>query len=112
MAHGVAKIHILHTPAMAFKLMHHYPMKILVVHGIVRAKCGSIIVIDDTVVGMGRIVCAEVCNEHKNFAPKFYVERFEYIKSVAARQTAHNPIDIGIVVLANTKLKVGIDAAI
>ena len=112
MAHGVAQIHILHTPAVAFKLMHHYPMKILVVHGIVRAKSYGIIVIDDTVVGMGRIVCAEVCNEHRDFALKFYVERFEYIKSVAARQTAHNPIDIGIVVLANTKLKVGIDAAI
>ena len=112
MAHRVAKIHILHTPTMTFKLMHNYPMKVLVVHGIVRAKSGSIIVIDDTVVGMGRIVRAEVCNEHKNFAPKFYVERFEYIKSVAVRQTAHNPIDIGIVVLANTKLKVGIDAAI
>ena len=112
MAHRVAKIHILHTPAVAFKLMHNYPMKILVVHGIVRAKCGSIIVINDTVVGMGRIVCAEVCNERRDFALKLDVKRFEHIKSVAARQTPHNPIDIGIVVLANTKLKVGIDAAI
>lgn len=60
MAHGVAKIHILHTPAVAFKLMHNYPMKVLIVHGIVRAKSSGIIVIDDTVVGMGRIVCAEV----------------------------------------------------
>ena len=24
MSHGVAKIHILHTPAVAFKLMHNY----------------------------------------------------------------------------------------
>lgn len=44
--------------------MHNYPVKILVVHGIVRAKSGSIIVIDDTVVGMGRIVCAEVTLLH------------------------------------------------
>ena len=71
MAHGVAQIHILHTPAVAFKLMDDYPMKILVVHGIVRAKSGGIIVIDDTVVGMGRIVCAEVRNERRNFTLKF-----------------------------------------
>ena len=112
MAHGVAKIYILHTPAVAFKLMHNYPVKVLVVYGIVRAKSGSIIVIDDTVIGMGRIVRAEVCNERRNFALKFYVKRFEHIKSVAARLTAHNPIDIDIVVHVNTKLKVGIDAAI
>lgn len=61
---------------------------------------------------MGRIVCAEVCNERRDFALKFYVKRFEHIKAVAARLTAHNPIDIGIVVHVNTKLKVGIDAAI
>ena len=112
MAHGVAQIHILHTPAVAFKLMHNYPMKVLIVHSIVRAKSSGIIVIDDTVVGMGRIVCAEVCNERRYFALKFYVERFEHILAVAARLTAHNPVDIGIVVHANTKLKVGIDAAI
>ena len=96
MAHGVAQIHILHTPAVAFKLMDDYPMKILVVHGIVRAKSGGIIVIDDTVIGMRRIVCAEVCNERRDFALKFYIKRFEHIKAVAARLTAHNPIDIGI----------------
>ena len=112
MAHGVAKIYILHAPAMTFKLMHNYLVKVLVVHGIVRAKSSGIIVIDDTVVGMRRIVCAEVCKERRNLALKFYVERFEHIKPVAARLTAHNPIDIGIVVHVNTKLKVGINAAI
>ena len=112
MAHGVAKIHILYTPTVAFKFMHNYPMKILVVYCIVRAKSGGIIVIDDTVIGMGRIVGAEVCNKRRDFALKFYVERFEHIKAVAARLTAHNPVDIGIVVHANTKLKVGINAAI
>ena len=74
MAHGVAKIYILHTPAMTFKLMDDHPMKVLVVHGIVRAKSGSIIVIDDTMVGMGRIVSAEVCNERRDFALKLYVK--------------------------------------
>ena len=75
LSHGVAKIYILHTPAVAFKLMHNYPMKILVVHRIVRAKSSSIIVIDDTVVGMGRIVGAEVCNERRDFALKFWISR-------------------------------------
>lgn len=73
MAHGVAKIYILHTPAMPFKLMHNYPVKVLIVHGIVRAKSGGIIVIDDTVIGMGRIVGAEVCNERRDFALKFWI---------------------------------------
>ena len=75
LSHGVAKIHILHTPAMTFKLMHNYPMKVLIVHGIVRAKSCGIIVIDDTVVGMRRIVCAEVCNERRDFAFKFWISR-------------------------------------
>ena len=75
LSHGVAKIYILHAPAMPFKLMHNYPMKVLVVHGIVRAKSCGIIVIDDTVVGMRLIVCAEVCNERRDFAFKFWIGR-------------------------------------
>ena len=75
LSHGVAKIYILHAPAMPFKLMHNYPVKVLIVHGIVRAKSSGIIVIDDTVVGMSRIVCAEVCNERRDFAFKFWISR-------------------------------------
>ena len=75
LSHGVAKIYILHAPAMPFKLMDDYPVKILVVHRIVRAKSSGIIVIDDTVVGMRRIVCAEVCNERRDFAFKFWISR-------------------------------------
>ena len=55
MAHRIAQIHILHALAMPFKLMHNYPMKILIVHSIVRTKSSGIIVIiviDDTVIGM------------------------------------------------------------
>ena len=75
LSHGVAKIYILHAPAMPFKLMHNYPVKVLIVHGIVRAKSGGIIVIDDTVVGMGRIVRAEVCNKRRDFTFKFWISR-------------------------------------
>ena len=66
-------------------ILHNYPVKVLVVHRIVRAESSSIIVIDDTVVGMGRIVCAEVCNERRDFALKLDVKRFKHIKAVAAR---------------------------
>ena len=81
MAHRVAKIHILHTPAVAFKFMHNYPVKVLIVHGIVRAKSGGIIVIDDTVVGMGRIVRAEVCNKRRDFTFKFWISRRKQLTS-------------------------------
>ena len=81
MSHGVAKIYILHTPAMPFKLIHNYPVKVLIVHGIVRAKSGDIIVIDDTVIGMGYIVGAEVCNERRDFALKFWISRRKQLTS-------------------------------
>ena len=56
-------------------------MKVLIVHGIVRAKSGDIIVIDDTVVGMGRIVRAEVCNKRRDFALKFWISRRKQLTS-------------------------------
>ena len=116
MAHGVAKVNIVYIPAMSFKLMDDYPMKVLVVHGIVRAKGGGIVIEDDTVVGMGRIVGAKVCNESGNLALEFHLERFEYIEAAAARLTAYHPIDIGVVVHANAqrseRVEVRIGAAV
>ena len=35
MAHGIAQIHIIHRPNIAFKLMHHHPMKVMVIHHII-----------------------------------------------------------------------------
>ena len=38
MSHIVAKIHILHAPAMTLELMHNYPMKILVVQALLEPR--------------------------------------------------------------------------
>ena len=71
-AWGCQDIHLAHSNH-AVQTLHNYSVKVLIVHGIVRAKSGGIIVIDDTVVGMGRIVRAEVCNERRDFTFKFWI---------------------------------------
>ena len=35
MSHRVPYIHIIYRPPIAFKLMHHHPMKVLVIHRII-----------------------------------------------------------------------------
>ena len=56
MSHWITQIHIIHRPTIAFKLMHHHPMKVLTIHRIVRAKSRSIIIVNHTVVRMRCIV--------------------------------------------------------
>ena len=34
-AHGVAEVHVLHRPALAFELVYHDPVEVLVVDGVV-----------------------------------------------------------------------------
>ena len=103
MSHRVAEVNILHLPTMAFKFMDDHPVKVLIVDGIVRAKGSGIVVEDDRVVGMGRVVRAEVGNERRDFALKLDVKGFEYVQAIATRLTTDNPVDIGIVVHANAK---------
>ena len=79
MPHRIAEIHILHLPTMPFKLMDDHPVEVLVVDGIVRAKSGGIVVEDDCMVGMGRVVRAEVSDERRYFALKLDVKGFEHI---------------------------------
>ena len=76
-SHRVAEVHVNNLPSVALKLMGNYPMKILVVHGIVRAESGGIIVVDDRLVGMRSIVSAEVGDECRDFALKLHIEGFE-----------------------------------
>ena len=59
-AHRVAEVHVNDLPVVALKLMDNHPMEVLVVHGIVRAKGGGIIVVDDRLVWVWSVVCAEV----------------------------------------------------
>lgn len=59
MSHRVAEIHVNDLPSVAFKLVTDHPMEVLVVDGIVGAEGGGIIVVDDRLVGIRRVVGAE-----------------------------------------------------
>ena len=65
MAHRVAEVHVNDLPAVALELMGHHPMEVLVIHGIVRAKSCGIVVVDDRLVRMRRVVGAEAGNKAK-----------------------------------------------
>ena len=78
-SHRIAEVHVNNLPAVAFKLMDYHPMEVLVVHGIVRAESGGIIVVDDRLVRVWCVVGAAVGNERRDFALEFDVEGFEDI---------------------------------
>ena len=44
MAHGVAEINVNHLPTMTLKLVADNPVEVLVVHGIVGAEGGGIVI--------------------------------------------------------------------
>ena len=69
-------------------------VEVLVIHGIVRAECGGIIVVDDRLVRVWSIVGTEVGNERRDFALELDIERFEDVQTVGTRLTAHNPVDV------------------
>ena len=102
-SHRVAEVHVNDLPSVALELMYYHPMEILVVHGIVRAEGGGIIVVDDRLVRMRCVIGAEVGDERRDFALELHIERFEDVQAVGTRLTAHNPVDIGVVVHANAE---------
>ena len=65
-SHRVAKIHVNDLPSVALELMDYHPVEVLVVHGIVGAESGGIIVVDDRLVWVWCVVGAEVGNECRN----------------------------------------------
>ena len=77
MSHRVAEVHVNDLPAVAFKLMDYHPVEVLVVHGIVRAEGGGIIVVDDRLVRMWSIVGTEVGDERMDFALELHIKGFE-----------------------------------
>ena len=77
MSHRVAEVHVNDLPSVALELMDYHPVEVLGVHGLVRAEGCGIIVIDDRLVRMRSVVCAEVSDERRDFALEFDVERFE-----------------------------------
>ena len=102
-AHRVAEVHVNDLPAVAFKLMDNHPVEVLVVHGIVRAESCGIVIVYDRLVRVWCVVGAEVGNERRDFALELHIERFEDVQAVGTRLTAHNPVDVSIVVHANAE---------
>ena len=103
MSHRVAEVHVNDLPSVALELMYYHPMEVLVVHCIVRAEGGGIIVVDDRLVWGWCVVCAEVGNERRDFALELHIERFENVQAVGTRLTAHNPVDVSIIVHTNAE---------
>ena len=102
-AHRVAEVHVNDLPSVALEFMDNHPVEVLVVHGIVRAEGSGIIVVDDRFVWMWCVVGAEVGDERRDFALELHIERFEDVQAVGTRLTAHNPVDIGVVVHTNAE---------
>ena len=49
------------------------------------------------------VISAEVGDERRDFALELHIERFEDVQAVGTRLTAHNPVDVGVVVHANAE---------
>lgn len=62
-SHRVAEIHVNDLPSVALELVTDHPMEVLVVDGIVGAESRGIVVVDDRLVGMRRVVGAEAGNK-------------------------------------------------
>ena len=77
MAHRVTEIHVNHLPTVTLKLVDDNPVEVLVVHGVIGAKGGGIVIVDDRFVGMRSVVGAEVGNKRRDFALELDVEGFE-----------------------------------
>ena len=103
MSHRVAEVHVYDLPTMTLKLMDYHPVEVLVVHCIVRAESCGIVVVDDRLVRVRCVIGAEVGYERRDFALELDVKGFEDVQAVGTRLTAHNPVDIGIVVHADAE---------
>ena len=93
-SHRITEVHVNDLPTVSLELMDYHLVEVLVIHGIVRAECGGIIVVDDRLVRVWSIVGTEVGNERRDFALELDIERFEDVQTVGTRLTAHNPVDV------------------
>ena len=94
-SHRVAEIHVNDLPSVALELMDYHPVEVLIVHGIVRAEGGGVIVIDDRLVRVWSVVGAEISDQSGDFPLELYIERLDDLESPAVRLTRHNPVDVG-----------------
>ena len=111
-AHRVAEIHVNHLPAMTLELMADHPVEVLVIDSIVGAESGGIVVEDDRLVGMRRVVGAEVSHESRDLPLELDIEGFEDVETVAARLATDNPVDVGVIVHTNAKRLHGVDVRV
>ena len=100
--HWVADIDILHPPAVSLELVDDDPSEVLFIDGVVRAEGGGVVVEDDRLVLMVLVVGAKVRNERGDFALELGVERLDNIKSFSDGLPCDYPVDIGVVVHADT----------
>ena len=65
--HRVPEIDIDDRPTVPLEFVANHPMEVLVVDGIVGSESRGIVVIDDGLIFVIRIVCAEVVNKSRDF---------------------------------------------
>ena len=66
-SHRITEVHVNDLPSVALELMYYDPVEVLVVHGIVRAEGGGIIVVDDRLVRMRSVIGAVIGDECRDF---------------------------------------------
>ena len=125
--HRVSDIDILHPPAVSLELVDDDPSEVLFIDGVVRAEGGGVVVEDDRLVLMVLVVGTKVRYERGDFALELGVERLDDIEpfshglpclspSCRPRSVVHlpcdYPVDIGVVVHADTDRRVGDDICV
>ena len=92
MSHRIAKIDILHLPASLLELVAYYPVKVLLIDGIVRTKCCSVIIVNHSLVLVVSIVIAELLNECRDFTLKLYIKGFDNVETTAFTATTRGSV--------------------
>ena len=74
--HLVPEVHLLHRLTIAFKFVDYNPSEILVVDSVVRAERGSVVIIDNCLIAMLRVVATEALDECRYLTLELDVEGF------------------------------------
>ena len=100
--HRVPEIDIDDRPTVPLEFVANHPVKVLVVDGIVGSESRGIVVIDDGLIFVIRIVCAEVVDKSRDFPLEFDEERFYDVESTPGGLPGDYPVDIGVVIECDT----------
>ena len=92
--HRVSEVHGLDAPAVPLELLYHVIMEVLVVDGIVRAERRCIVIVDNGLVAVLRIVAAEVLDESRYLTLELDVEGLDDIEAAVSRLPGDNPVVI------------------